>query len=95
MDASCCRTSRLSRGTQERSAEARTSHASDLSYPVLCIPRLTPCAHELAAVLGRIAKEHSINAGGVLFLLDGSGSVFQSMSQITAERKLSVGTGLA
>lgn len=46
--------------------------------PKLFMHRLTPCAFELAAVLDRIAKEQAGHAGGVLFLLDGSGSVYQS-----------------
>ena len=41
-------------------------------------PWLTPCVHELAAVHQRIVKEQvAEEPGGVLFLLDGSGSVFQ------------------
>lgn len=40
-------------------------------------PRLSPCSYELTAVLQRIAHEQAAatQAGGVMFLLDGSGSV--------------------
>lgn len=39
--------------------------------------RLSPCSYELTAVLQRIAHEQAAatQAGGVMFLLDGSGSV--------------------
>lgn len=42
-------------------------------------PWLTPCVYELAAIHQRIVEAHPSDqaAGGVVFLLDGSGSVFQ------------------
>lgn len=47
-------------------------------------PWLTPCVHELAAVHQRIVKEQvAKKTGGVLFLLDGSGSVFQGASLLS------------
>lgn len=41
--------------------------------------RLTPCTYELSAVLQRITREQADpdTTGGVIFLLDGSGSVSQ------------------
>ena len=42
-------------------------------------PWMTPCDFELAAMHQHILGEHSVGepVGGVVFLLDGSGSVFQ------------------
>lgn len=42
-------------------------------------PWLTPCEFELTAVLQRITTEHAVQqqSGGIVFLLDGSGSVSQ------------------
>jgi len=56
--------------------------------------RLTPCQYELHAVLQRITSEQASSsvAGGVTFLLDGSGSVSQgaysSISQICCKLTL-------
>ena len=45
--------------------------------------RLSPCSYELSAVLQRIAGEQAATqTGGVIFLLDGSGSVSQGKPQL-------------
>lgn len=60
------------------------SLAADAAYRIAVsarkvIFRLTPCQYELTAILQRIASEQArfSLAGGVIFLLDGSGSVSQ------------------
>ena len=47
--------------------------------PAVSASRISPCSYELTAVLQRIASEQAAatQSGGVMFLLDGSGSVSQ------------------
>ena len=51
------------------------------SFTLALLCRLTPCEHELTAILQRITQEQAIHpvAGGIIFLLDGSGSVSQGV----------------
>ena len=73
-----CRTFWIARLNVAFYATVASSQCKSSSQHSL-LSRLTPCEYELTAVLQRITTEHAVQqpAGGVVFLLDGSGSVSQ------------------
>ena len=74
----CCTVSCL-----ERASLLTQASALQCGHIWVMLHRLTPCEYELTAVLQRITaeQENAHTTGGILFLLDGSGSVSPGQQQ--------------